>query len=113
MSTIGNVTTVTTSTIVGGKTAVNSLIKYTVDKGNIVNMHFGDKASSGNADNLVNLVNEKIDINGTVNAIQNNKIGGNMYFLSSQGIAVGADGVINAGSLYMMTPTSTVMNKHS
>ena len=110
VSTIGNVTTVTTSTIVGGKTAVNSFDKYTVDKGNIVNMHFGDKASSGNADNLVNLVNEKIDINGTVNAIQNNKIGGNMYFLSSQGIAVGADGVINAGSLYMMTPTSTVMN---
>ena len=37
-------------------------------------MWFGTKDSSSNA-NLVNLVNSKIDINGTVNAVQNKKIG--------------------------------------
>lgn len=108
VTTSGNVTNVETTKIVNGNTAVNVFDKYQVGQGNVVNMWLGTKASNANA-NLVNLVNDHIDINGTVNAIQNNKIGGNMYFLSSSGIAVGASGVINTGSLYLMTPTSAAM----
>ena len=74
-------------------------------------MYFGvDK--DGNAGNLVNFVDSRIDINGTVNAIQNEKIGGNLFFFSSDGMAVGKTGVINAGALYVATPTSTKFDEY-
>ena len=44
----------------------------------------------------------RIDINGTVNAIRDNKVGGNLYFLSKDGMVVGANGVVNAGSLTVL-----------
>ena len=52
---------------------------------------------------MVNTVENRISISGTVNAIRNNKIGGNLYFLSPKGMVVGSTGVINAGSLTMIT----------
>ena len=74
-------------------------------------MYFGvDK--DGNAGNLVNFVDSRIDINGTVNAIQNKKIGGNLFFFSSDGMAVGKTGVINAGALYVATPTKTAFDDY-
>ena len=62
-----------------------------MDKGHIANIQF-DKLQT-----VANLVDNKISINGTVNALRDGKIGGNLYFLSPNGIAVGASGVINAG----------------
>ena len=56
-------------------------------------MYAGTKTDNNHA-NLVNVVNSKIDIDGTVNAIRNNRIGGNLYFLSSDGMAVSSGGVI-------------------
>ena len=74
-------------------------------------MYFGvDK--DGNAGNLVNFVDSRIDINGTVNAIQNKKIGGNLFFFSSDGMALGKTGVINAGALYVATPTKTAFDDY-
>ena len=61
---------------------------------------------------LVNFVDSRIDINGTVNAIQNQKIGGNLFFFSSDGMAVGKTGVINAGALYVATPTKTAFDDY-
>jgi len=72
-------------------------------------MYFGTN-KDGNAGNLVNFVDSRIDINGTVNAIQNKKIGGNLFFFSSDGMAVGKTGVINAGALYVATPTKTAFD---
>ena len=73
-------------------------------------MYFGLEGTKHDAENLVNFVNDRIDINGTVNAIQNKQIGGNLFFLSKDGMAVGKSGVINTGSLYVMTPTADFMN---
>ncbi|MBQ2594448.1 MAG: leukotoxin LktA family filamentous adhesin, partial [Candidatus Riflebacteria bacterium] len=61
--------------------------------------------------NLINFVKNKIDIQGTLNAVRNNKIGGNLYFLSSEGLILGKGGVINAGAFYAMTPTKEFMEK--
>lgn len=61
---------------------------------------------------MVNFVDSRIDINGTVNAIQNQKIGGNLFFFSSDGMAVGKTGVINAGALYVATPTKTKFDEY-
>ena len=80
---------------------------FNLSANDIANMYFNTKVPDG-ADraNLVNFVNDRIDINGTVNAIQNKQIGGNLFFLSKDGMAVGKSGVINTGSLYVMTPTA-------
>ena len=87
----------------------NSFEKFNVSQGNIVNMHMKRYGQSDSFNTLVNFVNSRININGTVNAIKNAKIGGNLYFLSADGMAVGKSGVINAGSLHVMTPTKKWM----
>lgn len=53
-----------------GSSAVNVFSQFNLDSNNIANMYFGTKGGSANRDNLVNFVNSKIDINGTVNAIR-------------------------------------------
>ena len=94
-----------------GDVAINKFAEFQLDANNIANMYFGvDK--DGNAGNLVNFVDSRIDINGTVNAIQNKKIGGNLFFFSSDGMAVGKTGVINAGALYVATPTKTAFDDY-
>lgn len=92
------------------KTAINVFNKFNLSANEIANMYFGISKENHNAANLVNFVNDRIDINGTVNAIQNSQIGGNLFFLSKEGMAVGKSGVINTGSLYVMTPTQDFMD---
>ena len=91
--------------VINENVAMNVFKDFKVDANDIANMYF--KTGAGEtleANNLVNFVNSRIDINGTVNAIKSGKIGGNLFFLSSDGMAVGATGVINTGSLYVATP---------
>ena len=94
-----------------GDVAINKFAEFQLDANNIANMYFGTN-KDGNAANLVNFVDSCIDINGTVNAIQNKKIGGNLFFFSSDGMAVGKTGVINAGALYVATPTTDAFAKY-
>ncbi len=94
-----------------GNAAVNVFNKFNLSANEIANMYFGTSKENHSAANLVNFVNDRIDINGTVNAIQNSQIGGNLFFLSKEGMAVGKSGVINTGSLYVMTPTADFMEK--
>ena len=77
---------------------------FDLDQNHIANMHFHTADTvGGEAESLINFVNSKININGTLNAIRNGKIGGNLYFLSQQGLVVGKTGVINAGTFNMQT----------
>ena len=107
----GSVTNIFAETVVGN-VAINKFAEFKLDANNIANMYFGENATSNSATNLVNFVNSRIDINGTVNAIQNQKIGGNLFFFSSDGMAVGKSGVINAGALYVATPTRTKFDEY-
>ena len=107
----GSVTNIFAETVVGN-VAINKFAEFKLDANNIANMYFVDSENKS-AGNLVNFVNSRIDINGTVNAIQQNKkIGGNLFFFSSDGMAVGKSGVINAGALYVATPTSTKFDEY-
>lgn len=101
----GNVTHIWADRVVDNA-AINVFKDFNLSANDIANMYFNTKNPTG-ADkaNLVNFVNSRIDINGTVNAVQNSQIGGNLFFLSQDGMAVGKSGVINTGSLYVMTPT--------
>lgn len=103
-----HVTNVWAGTVVND-VALNVFKQFDVGANDIANMYFKEKDGNVEASNLVNMVGSRININGTVNAIRNKKIGGNLYFLSSDGIAVGAGGVVNAGTLTLMTPSDRFM----
>ena len=87
-----------------GTVGLNRFQDFNVKNNEMANLYFKTaKDSTTNLDTLVNTVQNRIDIQGTVNAIRDNKVGGNLYFLSPQGMVVGAGGVINAGSLTAIT----------
>lgn len=88
---------------VQGDNAVNRFQKFELPANQIANMYFRDNPTSADAKNLFNFVNSQINIAGTVNAVQNNKVGGNLYFFSKEGMVVSGTGVINAGSLTAMS----------
>lgn len=89
----------------GNNNAVNQFQKFQLDAGKIANLYFHTENDSREAQNLLNFVDTRIDINGTLNAIRNKQIGGNLFFLSPGGMAVGKGGVINTGALYVMAPS--------
>lgn len=91
----------------GKNNAVNQFQKFQLDAGKIANLYFHTEKESREVQNLLNFVDTRIDINGTLNAIRNKQIGGNLFFLSPGGMAVGKGGVINTGALYVMAPSWT------
>ncbi len=95
-----------TTTKIQGKNAFNAFKEFTLSSNEIANLHLPDNTS-----NLLNFVKSKIDIQGTLNAVKDSKIGGNLYFLSSEGLVLGSGGVINAGAFYAMTPSKSFMKK--
>ena len=104
----GKVLNVTTSKYVNdGKTGINKFSKFTVTADQIANLQFGS------GEQLLNLVNAQIEIDGVVNAVKNNKIGGDLYFVSPVGMVVGTTGVINAGSLTTTITTQDQFNTWS
>ena len=99
---------VTTSKYVNdGKIGINKFREFTVNADQIANLQFGTSQQ------LLNLVNAKIEIDGVVNAVKNNKIGGDLYFVSPVGMVVGTTGVINAGSLTTTITTQDQFNTWS
>lgn len=93
---------------IGKNSAINQFQNFQLDAHKIANMYFRMRGGDTvNVDNLLNFVDHRIDINGTLNAIKDGKIGGNLFFLSPGGMVVGKSGVINTGSLYVMAPSLT------
>lgn len=86
---------------------INAFKYFTLGNNQIANMYFRTQNNATALHTLVNTVENQISISGTVNALRNNKIGGNLYFLSPKGMVVGASGTINAGSLTMLTSDKT------
>ena len=82
---------------------LNAFEHFELGNNQIANLYFKTQNGTTALHTLVNTVENQISISGTVNAIRNGKIGGNLYFLSPKGMVVGSTGVINAGSLTMIT----------
>ena len=85
---------------VKGGNALNKFDNFGITQHDVANLHMGE------ANHQINVVKNKIDIDGVVNAIKDNKIGGDVYFFSNAGIAVGANGVFNVGRLTLGTNTA-------
>lgn len=80
--------------------ALNKFDKFGIEQHDVANLHMGE------ANHQINVVKNKINIDGVVNAIKDNKIGGDVYFFSNAGIAVGSHGVFNVGRLTLGTNTA-------
>lgn len=85
---------------VNGGNALNKFTDFALKQHDVANLHMGE------ANHQINVVKNKIDIDGVVNAIKNNQIGGDVYFFSNAGIAVGSHGVFNVGRLTLGTNTA-------
>ena len=100
-----NVTDIYTNTVLGN-TGFNSFSIFNVYDGNEVNLYLPDGASA-----LMNMVHDQQTvIDGYLNAYKDGKIGGDVYFLNPHGIMVGATGVMNMGSVQLVTPSQDFMN---
>ena len=86
---------------VSGNKALNKFKDFDIGTNDVANMHLD--GPHGNVDHQINLVQNKMNVDGVVNAIKNNKIGGDVYFFSDKGIAIGANGVFNVGRLTLGT----------
>ena len=96
---------------VEGDLATNAFSKFILDQNNVANLQMYKGGATANT--LVNMVQGHIDIRGTVNVLRNaTTIGGNVFFLSPEGMAVGRTGVINAGSITVLTPSTDWFNDH-
>lgn len=80
--------------------ALNKFTDFALKQHDVANLHMEE------ANHQINVVKNKIDIDGVVNAIKNNQIGGDVYFFSNAGIAVGSHGVFNVGRLTLGTNTA-------
>lgn len=85
---------------VKGGSALNKFTDFDIGQKDVANLQLGS------VDRQINLVQKRINIDGVVNAIKDNKIGGDVYFFSNAGIAVGANGVFNVGRLTLGTDTT-------
>lgn len=86
---------------VNNGSALNKFTDFGIGQKDVANLQLGSSV-----DRQINLVKNRIDIDGVVNAIKDNKIGGDVYFFSNAGIAVGANGVFNVGRLTLGTNTT-------
>lgn len=78
--------------------ALNKFTDFGIGQKDVANLQLGSSV-----DRQINLVQNRINIDGVVNAIKDNKIGGDVYFFSNAGIAVGKTGVFNVGRLTLGT----------
>ena len=91
---------------VSGSTGFRYYDKFNLSKGDIANLIYKNNYSK-----FVNLVNEQININGLVQTVKDNSFyNGHAIFVSPNGMLVGASGVLNVGSLSILTPSSGKFN---
>jgi filamentous hemagglutinin family protein len=106
VTTAGAVTDVRTATV-SGNTGFNAFMHFSVNAGHTANLHV-----PGGALNLVNIVRDtRTDIHGTLNAIRDRRIGGNVFFANPHGFVVGAGGIVNVGALSVSTPTQGFVDR--
>ena len=98
VSTSGNVTTINPGKIDGG-IGFQKYDQFVLDKGSTANLNFTDSYNT-----FVNLLDGQYTINGVLNTVKNGSFhDGNAVFISTDGMVVGQDGLLNVGSLTVRT----------
>ncbi len=94
-------------TNVNGTTGFRQYTNFNLSEGDIANLLYNN-----GIDTFVNLVDNRIRIDGIVNTLRNNGFyNGKAIFISPNGMVVGASGVLNVGSLGVYTPTDNAYKR--
>ena len=93
-----------------GSVGYRQYSKFDLGSGDIANLIF--KYGDTNITDFVNLVSDRININGIVNTMRDGAFyDGHALFVSPKGLVVGSSGVLNVGSLSVLTPTDSDYGK--
>ncbi len=91
-------------TAINGEVGIRQYQNFNLSAGDIANLIY--KYGIKDISTFVNLVDNKININGILNTVRDGKFhNGHAVFVSPNGMVVGASGVLNVGSLTVATPT--------
>lgn len=99
---------------IGGDVGFRQYNQFDLAAGDIANLIFSGTKNGAvrNINSFINLVNNKININGIVNTMRDgNFYNGHAVFISPNGMTVGASGVLNVGTLSVVTPTAQKYNE--
>ncbi|MEW5820779.1 MAG: leukotoxin LktA family filamentous adhesin [Cyanobacteriota bacterium] len=96
-----------------GDAVLNRYTNFYLDKNNTANIYLG--TPGGLASTAINVVNNLFGNPTTINGIlklvsglnSNDPTGGNLIFVDPNGIMVGKDGIVNAGSIHLSTSCQT------
>ncbi len=84
---------------------------FNLGKGDVANLNFNSPTKGRDIETFVNLVNNQINVNGVLNTVRNGQFhNGHAVFISPKGMVVGASGVLNVGTLSVLTPAQTKYN---
>ena len=88
---------------VSGDTGFRSYDTFQLDDGDVANLNFTSK-DLGDYGSFINMVGSEVQINGIVNTVRGSDFfGGRAIFVSPSGIVIGATGVLNVGSLNLLS----------
>ena len=90
--------------IQSGNANILHFFNFILSQGDTANLIFGQNSK------YVGLVDTQIVINGILNAMKNGTIGGDVVFVSPEGMLVGQSGIMNMGSLQLITPNTSAYN---
>ncbi len=94
-----------------GSTGFRGYENFNLSAGDIANLIF--KYGETNVSKFINLVDNQININGIINTMRDNQFyNGHAIFISPNGMVVGASGVLNVGSLSVLTPSLASYNRY-
>lgn len=94
-----------------GNAGYRQYTNFSLDKGDVANLEFV-RDGKPNPDTFVNLVNNRVNINGLLNTTRNGSFyNGHAVFITPGGFVVGSSGVLNVGRLSVATPTAKKYNE--
>ncbi len=96
-------------TAVNGDIGFRKYDNFDLSKGDVANLIFNNLTNGKDINTFINLVDNQINIQGIVNSVTKDGAfnpGGHAVFVSPNGMVVGSSGVLNVGSLSVLTPES-------
>ena len=94
---------------VNGDVGYRQYDQFELSKGDIANLIY--KYGQRDLETFINLVDGQVKIDGILNTMRDgNFYNGHAIFISPNGMVVGASGVLNVGSLSVVTPTDDKYN---
>ena len=89
---------------------------FDLSQGDVANLIFKNSISGKDINTFINLVDNQINIQGIVNSLNNIngdfKTDGHVVFVSPNGMIVGASGILNVGSLSVLTPENDTYERY-